>query len=89
MSDPRLEQYARILVETCLDVQPGWQVLVSSGPLARPLIEEASRAIARRGAHALLRLTLDGETMNVPWVEAASHELLSEPAALQVHEAGK
>ena len=50
MPDPRIEQYARILVETCLDVQPGWQVLVTSGPLARPLIEEVSRLIARRGA---------------------------------------
>jgi aminopeptidase len=86
MPDPRNEQYARILVETCLDVQPGWQVVVTSGPLARPLIEEVSRALARRGAHVILRLTLDGETLNLPWVEAASDDLLSEPAALRVHE---
>jgi aminopeptidase len=86
VADTRVEQYARILVETCLDVQPGWQVLVSSGPLARPLIEEVSRALARRGAHPLLRLTLDGESLNLPWLEEASEELLGEPAALQVHE---
>jgi aminopeptidase len=86
MPDPRNEQYARILLETCLDVQPGWQVLVSSGPLARPLIEEVSRQLARRGAHAILRLTLDGETLNVPWVEAASDELLSQASSLRVHE---
>jgi aminopeptidase len=86
MPDPRIERYARLLVETCVDVQPGWQVLVHSGPLARPLVEEVSRAVARRGAHALLRLTLDGETLNVPWLEKASEELLAEPAALRVHE---
>jgi aminopeptidase len=77
---------ARNLVETCLDVQHGWQALVNAGPLARPLIEEVSGALARRGAHPLLRLTLDGESQNLPWLEEASDELLREPAALQVHE---
>ena len=28
MRDPRDAQYARLLVEECIDVQPGWQVLV-------------------------------------------------------------
>ena len=28
MADPRIESYAKLLVETCLDVQPGWQVVV-------------------------------------------------------------
>ena len=44
MNDPRVEQYAKLLVETCVDVQPGWQVLVSGSALARPLLEEVSRA---------------------------------------------
>ena len=86
MPDPRVEQYARVLVETCVDVQPGWQVLVYSSPLARPLIDETSRLIARRGAYALLRLSLDGETMNLPWTEEASEELLGKPAPIRVHE---
>ncbi len=86
MPDPRIEQYARVLVETCVDVQPGWQVLVSSSPLARPLIEETSRLIARRGAYAILRLSLDGEATNLPWTEEASEELLGKPAPLRVHE---
>src|SRR5215210_8229992 len=38
--DPRVEAYAALLVETCVDVQPGWQVLVTGGQLARPLLEE-------------------------------------------------
>ena len=37
MRDPRDEQYASILVETCIDVQPGWQVIVLASPLGRPL----------------------------------------------------
>jgi aminopeptidase len=67
-------------------VQPGWQVLVYSGALARPLIEEVSRALARRDAYALLRLSLDGETLNVPWAEEAPTELLDRPASIRVHE---
>ena len=39
MSDPRVEAYAKLLVEDCLDVQPGWQVMVTAGALARPLLE--------------------------------------------------
>jgi leucyl aminopeptidase (aminopeptidase T) len=41
--DPRVEQYARLLVEDCVGVQPGWQVLVRSQPLAKPLIDAVSR----------------------------------------------
>jgi leucyl aminopeptidase (aminopeptidase T) len=37
--DPRVEAYAKLLVEKCIDVQPGWQVIVRAGVLARPLIE--------------------------------------------------
>ena len=55
MRDPRDEQYARILVETCIDVQPGWQVVVVASPLAAPLLGEVCRAIARRGAYVLPR----------------------------------
>ena len=86
MPDPRVEQYARVLVETCVDVQPGWQVLVYCSPLARPLIEETSRLIARRGAYALLRVSLDGEAMDLPWTEEASEELLGKPASIRLHE---
>jgi aminopeptidase len=86
MADQRITEYARVLVETCVDVQPDWQVLVYSGPLAGPLIDEVSRVIARRGAYALLRLTLDGETSNVAWAEEAPEELLGRPAPLRAHE---
>jgi len=37
--DPRIDEYARLLVERSVGVQPGWQVQVRSTPLARPLVE--------------------------------------------------
>jgi aminopeptidase len=83
--DSRIEQYARLLIETCIDVQPGWQVIVSSSPLARPLVEEVSRQLARRGAYALLRLSLNGVGPNIPWLLEAPDELLDAPAAIDVH----
>jgi aminopeptidase len=85
MRDPRLEQYAKILVDTCIEVQPGWQVLVSSSALARPLVEEVSRQLARRGAYALLRLSLNGAGVNLAWAEEAPEELLDTPPAIDVH----
>jgi aminopeptidase len=85
VTDPRVEQYAKLLVETCVDVQPGWQVLVSGGVLARPLLEEVSRAIARRGAYALLRASLTGWGTNIPWAQEAPEELFDTPAPIEVN----
>jgi len=78
MRDPRDEQYARLLVETCIDVQPGWQVMVNSGVLGRPLFEEVLRVLAERGAYALPRLSFSGTPgPGSSWVNTASDELLS------------
>ena len=81
-ADPRVEQYAKLLVETCVDVQPGWQVLVRGGMLARPLLEALSVEIAGRGAYALERLSLDGNGINVPWANSAPEELLDRLPAI-------
>ena len=83
MSHPRVEQYASLLVETCVDVQPGWQVLVTGGVLARPLLEAVSRLVGRRGAYAILRPSLAGNSFNVPWALEAPEELLSTPAPIE------
>jgi aminopeptidase len=82
MRDPRLEHYARILLDTCLGVQPGWQVLISSGPPARPLVEELSRQLGQRGAYALLRGSLTG---SIQWLKEAPEELLETPAPIEAH----
>jgi aminopeptidase len=83
MSDPRIDDYAELLVGQCLDVQPKWQVMVSGGALARPLLEAVCREIGRRGAYALLRVNLSGTGFNMAWAQEAPEELLDNPAALE------
>jgi aminopeptidase len=85
VNDPRVAQYAKLLVEQCVDVQPGWQVVVSGGVLARPLIEEVNALLARRGAYAIQRLSLSGAPVNVPWVQEVPLELLDNPSAIETH----
>jgi aminopeptidase len=80
--DPRVEQYAELLVGTCVGVQPGWQVLVTGGVLSRPLLEAISRAIGQRGAYALQRASLAGSGINVPWASGAPEELLDAPSEI-------
>jgi len=72
-------------VETCVDVQPGWQVLVTGGQLARPLLEAVSRLVGRRGAYALQRASLTGYSTNIPWAQEAPEELLATPAAIEAY----
>lgn len=83
MPDSRVEQYARLLVERCLNAQPGWQVVVQSSPLARPLVEEVTRCIARRGAYALLRLSFGTRT----WAGEAPEALLATLPPISRYEA--
>ena len=85
MSDPRIEQYARLLVQTCVDVQAGWQVLVNGGILARPLLEAVSREVARRGAYALQRPSLGGQGINIPWALEAPEGLLEQPPEIEAY----
>ena len=87
MGDPRDREYAELLVGTCLDIQPGWQVLVLGSHLGKPLLEEVQRAIARRGAYALTELTFGGgmAITDRAWVREAPLELLGKPAPLYEH----
>jgi len=83
--DPRVEQYARLLVERSLDVQPGWQVLIRTQPEARPLIEELIRLIAERGAYPLLRMNFTLFPNDEPWAGAAPVELVGEIAPIDLY----
>ena len=80
MTDPRIRELAELMVNRCLDVQPGWQVSVRASPLARPLIEEVASAIARRGAFYLPRINWgpDRFRSDLGWALEAPLELLSE-----------
>ncbi len=77
-ADPRVDAYAKLLVERCLDVQPGMQVLIRTTPLARPALLALQREIARRGAYPILRVGFVMWPGNPPWVEEAPEELLRE-----------
>jgi aminopeptidase len=83
MPDPRVSEYARLLVERCLDVQPGSQVLVRTTVLARPLFEEIARLIGRRGAYVLPRIGFTLWPTDVAWASAAPVELLAELPSIE------
>jgi aminopeptidase len=86
VTDPRVERYATLLIDTCLGVERGWQVLVWGMPMARPLLEEVTRQIGRRGAYPLLRLTFGGGLVyHRDWVRHAPLDVLAEPASIDVH----
>src|SRR5215204_5566931 len=78
VADPRAQEYARLLVERSIDVQPGWQVMVISQPAARPLLEQVVRLIARRGAYPLVRFSYAMEQLpfRILWTEEAPLERL-------------
>jgi aminopeptidase len=81
--DPRISAYAQLLVGRSLDVQPGWQVWINSSWLARPLVEEVVREIARRGAFPLVRLggaSMEDVPFEVIWALEAPEESLSQVA---------
>lgn len=80
MADPRVVQYAQLLVERCIDVQPETQVLVGSTPLARPLVEEVVRLIAKRGAYALVRLSY--ASINNAWLQDAPEAIVGEAGSI-------
>lgn len=80
MIDSRVEQYARLLVERCLDVQPKWQVVLVTTPLARSLVEAAARIIAERGAYALVRLNYS--SISSEWLKHAPMELVGVAAEI-------
>jgi aminopeptidase len=84
VADPRIEAYARLLVERCIDPEPGWHVLVATTSEAEPLARELSRQLARRGAHALTRIHFGGlYPLDVDWIAAAPAELASDLPPLE------
>jgi aminopeptidase len=81
MRDPRIDEYARLLVERSVPVRPGAEIVVRSTPLARPLIEAVVEQIARNGAHALLQLAF--ELVGGPFAREAPIGLLRDASRLQ------
>jgi aminopeptidase len=79
--DPRVDEYARLLVERSVGVRAGWQVCLRGTHLARPLIEAVIEEIARRGAYPLLNLSF--ESIGGPFAREAPLETLRAAAPLQ------
>ena len=78
--DPRVTDYARLLVERSLGVQAGWEVLIRTTPLARPLVEEIIRLLAQKGAYPVLRMNWTLFPSDDVWAAEAPLELLGEMA---------
>jgi aminopeptidase len=79
--DPRIDEYAALLIDRSVGVQPGWQVLIRGNHLARPLIEALIERIAERRAWAILQLTF--ELMGGPFARTAPLDVLRQTAPLQ------
>ena len=58
MADPRVTNFAKVLVERCTSVQPGDRILIESTTAAEPLVRELYVQILEKGGHphALLQL---------------------------------
>ncbi len=77
-NNPRVDAYAKLLVERCLDVQPGMEVLIRTTHLAKPAVLALQREIARRGAHPILRIGFMMWPTNPAWAAEAPEALLGE-----------
>src|SRR5690348_5057693 len=78
--DPRIARWAKTLVAYCLDVRPGQVVVITSSPLAEPLIAATYREVLRAGAHPIVNAQLpglnkilleDGSEEQIGWVSPA------------------
>ena len=58
MADPRVTNFARILVERCTRVQPGDRILIEATTAAEPLVRELYIQILEKGGHPLPLLQL-------------------------------
>jgi aminopeptidase len=60
MTDSRVENLAKILVQYSTDVQPGQRVAIYGSPLAAPLVREVYREVLRAGGYPYALIELDG-----------------------------
>ncbi|HSQ27774.1 MAG TPA: aminopeptidase [Anaerolineales bacterium] len=74
MSDPRIENLAKILVNYSVKVKPGDWVVVNANTVAHPLTVEVVRAVLRSGGYPTI-LTDSDETQEVILTEASDEQL--------------
>ncbi|MCL5429683.1 MAG: aminopeptidase [Chloroflexi bacterium] len=56
MSDPRLESFARILVDYCTHILPGDRVFIETSTEALPMLQEVYKQVLQRGGHPYLQM---------------------------------
>jgi aminopeptidase len=85
MTDSRNTQLAELLVDTCLGIQPGWQVVIVGTPPGRPLLEELVRLVAERDAYALVRVGFGGSFASRTWLRSAPLERIAIAPSIELH----
>lgn len=86
MSDQRVENMARVLVDYSVNIQPGEKVLIEATLLAEPLVRAVYRRVLERGGHPHLLLSLPDQD-EIFYASAASEEQLDFAPALHRHAA--
>src|SRR2546421_10577323 len=81
MRDPRIDDYARLLVERSVGVRLGGQVCIRATPLARPLVEAIVEQVAQIGAYPILQVSF--EQIGGAFAREAPLDVLRTPAPLQ------
>ena len=51
LADPRIANFAKVLVERCTSVQPGDRILIEATTAAEPLVRELYIQILEKGGH--------------------------------------
>lgn len=82
MTDPRLANLARIIVDYSVKIRPGDKVFIAAMPAAEPLIKELYGLIVRRGGHPQLLLDLPG-LQPIFFREASDEQLRYLPPIMQ------
>ena len=65
MPDPRIDTWAKTMVEYSVEVQPGDVVAITGGVAAEPLLRAISREVVRRGGHPVLLASLNAATADL------------------------
>jgi aminopeptidase len=88
VADPRVRELAELMVNRCLDVQPGWQVSSERRRWRARSSARSAGAIARRGAYYLPRINWGPERFraDLDWALEAPLELLGELPAIEAHQ---
>ena len=84
MADPRIERFARILVDYSMKVEAGDTVVVNGSELAAPLIRAVHRLLLEREAHPIVHVALTG--LQEDYMSAASGSELAYLSPVQKFE---